>query len=530
MNNRYLHPGQLRYMLCSANSSVNICARRYGKATLEAIRVRENVMEMPGSLGVFLASSFRQAHARTLPSLLMALDTTFGWKRGVHYVIGHRPDPRLGFKEPIFCPSDLKDTVWFANGTLMVIVSQEVVLSANSLTINWLVADEAKGLDYDKLANEIFPAMGGSSVYFNDPAKYPHLWGFHFFTDMPCNKEGLWLIHKYEKERDPKKYETIIGMELQRRQLMTEPQNTYTKQRIAYLTRAANLLRSKTLYYQERSIFDNIAIVGTDYVKRCERDMPALAFRTSILCKRIDKVEGMFYESFDKKLHTYHATDNSRLNDYEEQKYNCQLDQDVEPRKPIAISFDYGALINWLVAAQVQGKTHKTLKSFFTKNRKRLRDVIQLFCEYYEAHPFKTVIYYYDSTALGTDFVEIGHDAYNIVHEEFNKHGWTVKDKYLGNPTAHDTKHKIINEAFEGRKDLLPMFNLDNNEELIQAMMLAEAVIGSKGIRKDKSGEKTIESDTNLPLELRTDGTDAWDTNFLGCLRMPYDDDGFVYG
>ena len=528
MNNLYLHPGQLRYKLCSAHDSVNICSRRWGKSFLVAMRIMENVLEMPGSLGVFVASSFRQAHARTLPSALMAMQQ-FGWYRDVHYVIGHRPDPRLGFKEPIFCPSDLKDVVWFANGSIMMIVSQEVVLSANSLTIHWLVADEAKGLDYDKLANEILPAVGGSSVHFADPAKYPHLWGIHFTTDMPCSKEGLWLIKKFENEYDPDLCNAIIGMEIQRRRLMEEPQNTYTAQRIAYLTRHANLLRNKALYYQERSIFDNIAVVGPEYVKNCERNMPSLAFRTSILCKRIDKVEGMFYESFDKKLHTYHATDNSRLNDYKEQKYDCLLDQDIDRNKPIAVSFDYGALINWLVAAQVQGNSHKTLKSFFTKNRQRLREVIQLFCEYYEAHPCKTVIYYYDATAIATGYVEVGHDAYNIVHEEFEKHGWYVKDKYLGNPMAHHKKHKIINEAFEGREHLMPTFNADNNEELIQAMMLAETVIGTKGIRKDKSGEKTIESDTNLPLELRTDGTDAWDTNIIGCLTQPYDD-GFIYG
>lgn len=529
MKDIYLHKGQLRYMLCSARDSVNICSRRWGKSFIVALRIMENVLEMPGSLGVFVASSFRQAHSRTLPSALMAMDA-FGWKRDVHYVIGHRPDPRLGFKEPIFCPSDLKDVVWFANGTLMVVVSQEVVLSANSMTIHWMVADEAKGLDYAKLSNEIFPAIGGSSIHFADPAKYPHLWGVHFFTDMPFNKEGLWLIKKYENEYDPELCNTIVGMELQRRRLMKEPPTTYTTQRIAYLQRKANLLRSKALYYQERSIFDNIAVVGADYVKRCERNMPALAFRTSILCKRIDKVEGMFYESFDKSIHTYHATDNSRLNDYKEQKYDCLLDKDVERTKPIAVSFDYGALINWLVAAQVQGKTHKTIKSFFTKHRQRLREVIQLFCEYYEPHPCKTVIYYYDSTAIATGYVEVGHSAYDIVHDEFRKHGWFVKDKYMGNPMAHDTKHRIINEAFEGREKILPQFNADNNEELTQAMMLAEAVIGSNGIRKDKSGEKSDETDTNLPLELRTDGTDAWDTNFLGCLKMPYDDDGFVYG
>lgn len=529
MKNIHLHEGQMRYMLCSSRNSVNICSRRWGKSFIVALRIMENVLEMPGSLGVFVASSFRQAHSRTLPSALMAMDA-FGWKRDVHYVIGHRPDPRLGFKDPIFCPTDLKDVIWFANGTLMVIVSQEVVLSANSMTIHWLVGDEAKGLDYDKLANEIFPAIGGSSVYFSDITKYPHLFGIHFFTDMPCDKEGLWLIKKYEKEYDQKAYDTIIGMELQKRRLMREPQNTYTQQRIAYLTRTANMLRYKTTYYQERPIFDNIAVVGPDYVRRCERDMPPLAFRTSILCKRIDKVEGMFYESFDKKLHTYHATDNTRLNNYKAQKYDCLLDTDIERTKPIAISFDYGALINWLIAAQVQGETHKTLKSFFTKNKQRLREVIQLFCEYYEPHPNKLVFYYYDATALATGYVEIGHSAYDIVHEEFRKHGWVVKDKYLGTPMGHDRKHRIINEAFEGREHLLPVMNEDNNEELIQAIMLAELQIGSKGVRKNKSGEKSLETDTSLPLEHRTDATDAWDTNFLGCLTLPYDDDGFVYG
>lgn len=528
MKDIYLHKGQLLYKLCNARDSISICSRRWGKSFIVALRIMVNVLEMPGSTGVFVASSFRQAHSRTLPSALMAMDS-FGWKRDVHYVIGHKPDPRLGFRNPIFCPSDLKDVIWFANGTIMIIVSQEVVMSANSLTVHWLVGDEAKGLDYNKLSDELFPAIGGSSIHFNDPAKYPHLWGVHFFTDMPCGKEGLWLIKKYEKEYDKELCDAIISMEMEKLQLMQRPQNTYTAQRISYLTLKANLLRSKALYYQERSIFDNIDVVGPDYVKRCERNMPPLAFRTSILCLRIDKVEGMFYESFDKKLHTYHATDNSRLNDYRQQEYDCLLDNDVEKSKPLAISFDYGALINWLVVAQVQGTTHKTLKSFFTKHNKRLREVIQLFCSYYEPHPNKTVIYYYDSTALATGFVEMNHSAYNIVHDELRRHGWYVKDKYLGNPMGHDRKHRIINEGFEGREKLLPVLNADNNEDLIQAMQLTELVIGSKGVKKNKSGEKTIETTTNLPLELRTDGTDAWDTNYLGCLTMPYDDGMFSY-
>ena len=529
MTQVYLHKGQLLYKLNSAKNSVNICSRRWGKSYLVAMRIMENVLEMPGSLGVFVASSFRQAHARTLPSALMAMEQ-FGWHRDIHYVIGHKPDKRLGFKDPLFLPSDLKDTVWFANGTLMVIVSQEVVLSANSMTIHWLIGDEAKGLDYEKLSNEIFPAIGGSSRYFSDPARFPHMWGIHFFTDMPCNKEGLWLIKKYEEAYDKSLNDLIISMEWKRQRLLLEPQNTYTAKQLGYLNRRINLLRNKAFYYQERSIFDNIKVVGTDYVKRCKRDLPRMVFRTSILCRRIDQVEGMFYMNFSLKLHTYHATDNSKLNDgYKEQRYDCLCDTDIERNKPIAISFDYGALINWLVAAQIQGHTHKTLKSFFTKNKQRLREVIQLFCEYYEPHINKTVIYYYDSTALATGYVEVGHSAYDIVHDEFRKHGWVVKDFYLGNPMEHMKKHRIIDEGFKGEENLFPMLNKDNNEELIQAIMLTEMKIGEKGFRKDKSGEKTPESDTNMPYELRTDGTDAWDTNFLGCNNMPYDGGGSMW-
>jgi hypothetical protein len=43
---------------------------------------------------------------------------------------------------------------------------------------------------------------------------------------------------------------------------------------------------------------------------------------------------------------------------------------------------------------------------------------------------------------------------------------------------------------------------------------------GRNGFRKDKSGEKLPESEENL-LELRTDGTDAFDTLYIGCEKFP---------
>ena len=50
---------------------------------------------------------------------------------------------------------------------------------------------------------------------------------------------------------------------------------------------------------------------------------------------------------------------------------------------------------------------------------------------------------------------------------------------------------------------------------------IAGVVRGRNGFRKDKGGEKLDETEENL-LEHRTDGTDAFDTLFIGCEKFPY--------
>ena len=517
----YLHKGQMDYHLCMPRSSVIFAARRWGKSYPVGDTIKTCVLEMPGSTGVYYANSFRQAHSRTLPSALMALEE-FGWIRDIHYVIGHAPDKKLGFAKPLFLPHDLSNVVWFANGTIMIIVSQEVVLSANSLTVHWMICDEAKGINYDKLANELLPAIGGSRRHFGDPAKFPHLYGVHYFSDMPAGKEGSWLF-KYEKEYDKELCDLIVRLEVRRQQLLQVQPTTYTIRELNYLNNRINILRNNAFYYVERPIFDNIALVGLDYVKRCKRDLTPLVFQTSILCKRVTEVEGKFYKNFSLKLNTYLANDNSKLNDYRAQAYDCLLDTDLQRDKPIAISFDYNAQITWLVAAQIQGHAHKTLKSFYNKYDKRLHECVKQFIDYYAPHSNKQVFYYYDSTAKATNYVEVGHSACDIVRDELIAAGWQVEMMFLGNPMDHDKKHLIINNAFQGQEGLLALISRDNNPELIQALQLAETRIGDKGFRKDKSKEKSLETDSSLPYELRTDATDAYDTNLLGCLMRPYD-------
>ncbi len=99
-------------------------------------------------------------------------------------------------------------------------------------------------------------------------------------------------------------------------------------------------------------------------------------------------------------------------------------DADIIPDAPICIGMDYNANINWIVAGQPIGKRLNILKSFYTKFERKIPALIADFCAYYETHQNKTVIYYYDTTALGSNYAVNQQDFHWVVCHEFERHGF----------------------------------------------------------------------------------------------------------
>lgn len=139
------------------------------------------------------------------------------------------------------------------------------------------------------------------------------------------------------------------------------------------------------------------------------------------------------------------------------------------------------------------------------------------------AHPNHCMFYYYDATALGSNYVVNDQDFHWVVVHEFEHNGWAVNDVYIGNPMRHDEKYLLINQGFAGKQRLMPYFNRQNNDDLILAVQSAGVERDRNGFRKNKSTEKNPESDEDL-LEHRTDGTDAFDTLYIGCEKFPQHD------
>lgn len=161
------------------------------------------------------------------------------------------------------------------------------------------------------------------------------------------------------------------------------------------------------------------------------------------------------------------------------------------------------------------------IKSFYVKFERKIPALVSQFCTYYAHHENKTVVFYYDTTALGANYAVNDQDFRYVIIHEFERHGWQVIDVYLGNPMRHDEKYLLINQGFAGKQRLMPMFNRQNNDDLLLAIQTAGVTRGRLGFRKDKGGEKLAESEENL-LEHRTDGTDAFDTLYIGCEKFPY--------
>lgn len=525
----YFNKPQRLTQLIGANTTVIVAGRRTGKTdSIAAPFVLRNMQRMPGSTGGIVVPTFKHGLTNTIPGLLAAWKR-WGFIEGIHYVVGRKP-PK-SFRQPIIDPKDYEHVISFYNGSVAVIISQDRPGSSNSLTLSWLLVDEAKFIDYAKLKDETLPANGGIKLHFG---KHSFNHSIMILSDMPQTQKGSWFLH-YRDKMDVELIRTIEATvyEIWRIKERIRTLNAkgatvppYLKGYLRRLDRDLNKMRSVAVYYREYSSIENLQLLGENYIKQMKRDLTPLTFQTSILCQRIGIAKDGFYSSM-REGHKYDANDNQYLDtlgyDYDFSTLDARADQDVDPDAPICIGMDYNANINWIVAGQPRDRRLNIIKSFYVKFDRKIPALVEDFCRYYATHRNKTVVYYYDATALGSNYAVNDQDFHYNVVKEFERHCWRIESVYLGNPMHHDEKYLLINNAFAGKQRLMPFINRSNNEDLFLAIQSAGVSNGRNGFRKDKSGEKLAESEEDL-LEHRTDGTDAFDTLYIGCEKFPFHD------
>ena len=535
----YFNRPQLMAQLIAARTTIVVAGRRTGKTdSIAAPYVLKMMQRMPGSTGGIVVPTFKHGLTNTLPGLFAAWER-WGFKKGIHYVVGRRP-PK-SFAKPITEPEDWEQCISFYNGSVAVILSQDRKGAANSLTLSWLLVDEAKFIDPVKLHQETLPANGGIKTHFS---RHSFNHAMLILSDMPQSKKGSWFL-EYEKDMNTEKNLKIIrAIEagvveqwrlkqkiLEMRQKGIEPP-AYLRGHLRRLDANINKLRSVATYYKEYSSVENVQLLGEQYLRDMKRDLTPLTFQTSIMCRKIGIARDGFYSSM-KEDHKYNDSDFEYLDtigfDFQPEAMDCRADRDLDRYRPICIGMDYNANINWIVAGQPEERLGRlnVLKSFYVKYERKIPALVADFCQYYAQHRCKTIVFYYDTTALGSNYAVNSIDFRYTIINEFEKHGWHVVPVPLGNPMRHDEKYNLINRGFAGLNRLTPYFNRQNNDDLILAIQSAGVSRGRNGFKKDKSGEKLAETEDDR-LELRTDGTDAFDTLYIGCENRPYSGASFI--
>jgi|AntAceMinimDraft_3_1070362.scaffolds.fasta_scaffold00990_6 hypothetical protein len=520
-NKIYFNSGQRELLAIGANSETIIAARRFGKSDgIIAPRLLRDAQHMPRSAGAIYAATFQQALSRTLPAAVASLKR-MGYHNEIHFFIGRKAPKSLGFAVPYIEPQSWDHVMHWYNGSIYHILSQDVKFSANSLTLDSLKVDEGRSINPEKFFDEVVPTVSGMIGYFKN---CPWHKGITVVSDMPHGKKGEWLLQrKTHMDIDLLSCLIEIRKEIQKIKYSKDDNDIVKCNR---LNKNLNFMRHHLHYYREFDAIDNLELLGESYIKKMKRELTPMVFLTSILNKRITKLVDGFYANLDAKLHYYDAYNNSYLNNLRTDQgsldigsfstYSYLQDSDVDAKQPLMIALDYNANINWIVTGQIVSDEMRTLKSIFVKNDRKLRELINDWCDYYERHPVKQVIYYYDETALQGAYASDNETFADIVIAELRKRSWFVEAVYTGKPMRHSLKHQYINDALTGKKYLFPTFNRNNNEFLLPSLEQAGIKIGRNGFEKDKSGEKLAET-TEDPLELRTDGTDAWDNLFIGC-------------
>ena len=523
---------QRQCMAIGAHDEVILAARGTGKSEgIDARFILRNVWEMPGSLGALISPSYAKAWSNTLPAICKAL-SEWGYVQNIHYVVGHKAPASMGYRDPVrpLTGEGWANAFHFWNGTVMVILSFSQSMSANSMSIDWIIGPEAKFLNYDKIKTEVNPANRGNVQYFGH---CPHHHSTCYSSDMPTSGVGRWLLDKVnEMNNDHINLIRTLYKELM--EYKRKPLTEHVQKKISRLQKDLDLARryqppvrpeagkqrEYTLFYGEYDIFDNLEVVGEDYIWQMKRDSPALVWRTAFLNERIFKIANGFYSALDENVHFYTPSDNGRLSalgsDWNRlEKSGCLGDGDLDFNAPLHIAFDANASICSAVAGQKDEGTLRVLKSFYVKTPSKLTDLVKRVADYYRPKLNKEIIVYYDHTFTWENATSTESYA-DTIERTFIAEGYQVNMVYVGQAPKHDWKHLMIDRSLKGDPDFLWIqFNLYNNEFLKIAMEQAGIRQGRNGFEKDKSVESTEDTADN-PDEYKTHVTDAFDTLWYG--------------
>lgn len=518
-------------MIVGAKEDYGVWGRGTGKTQGPiAHRTIMGANAMPRGATGLIGFTYAQLLDRTLPPLMKAWEN-FGYFENVHYWIRKRPPEKLVVPSPIYKVLNPEHAIFWWNGHVFHLISQDRPGLANGKTLDALVADEARFMNHPRYMDDIAPINRGNREIFG------HL-GLHhmitMYTDMPTDPKGKWILDKRE-QMDAELINQIITIQLSLNDLKLKfsqsskaESKKYYYRKIREYEAVLNELRRDAVFYSEASSLDNIQILGEEQIRQWRREMLYPVFQASILNERVITVENGFYHLLDTDHHCYSTDiydysyiDSLGLHLPKDALSDCRKDGDLIKGMPLDVSFDYNSAIKSLVIGQETKRAYRVIKSMFVKRDqgKILNDLIDDFCEYYKHHNPHHVVYYYDHTALVTDATRLD-TLCDIVVRRFEENKWTITPVYIGQQPRHETRFRMWESVMREKEDrFVPIrFNKENCDSLLISMQRTKTRQGKDRFEKDKRDEQNsaVKPEDAPPLG------DALDTLYIGKFNTTY--------
>lgn len=498
---------QLMARLIDAQHEVDLWGRGTGKSQGRlSVRALDMAQQMPRCSFVNVANTYMQLLDRTLPPMI-AHWQELGMQRDVDFWIRKFPDKKFGLKMPYIMPETADHCVFIRanknNVSLMRLVSQDRPASASGMSVDGIIGDEARYLNYQKIQDELIPTNRGNDRYFK--GKHLHH-STCYMSDMPNTSESKWLIEE-EKKMDNEAVRLIKAIQgyLFKMGSNAKARGKYTKaeeSQLAFYQKELYKLRKGLTYYSEASTLENIAVLGVDFIKLMSRQLSPAEFNRAILNLRPDSVEEGFYpylaeHHFYDDAIAYSFVDALKEDKYGKGKLNdCRKDSDLNRSIPLCIAPDFGGSFNCLTVGQRKLRNFNIINNFYVKNPKRVKDLGIDFDNYYKHFYKKELTFYFDHTHYQANPVD--KNPKDVLIDVLEARGWTIYPRFVGAAPSFFHRHHLWNAGLAGDDDkvLLPRFNKYNTEETRNSMQNTAIKRGGKDpFAKDKTLEKKVDAD-----------------------------------
>lgn len=529
---------QLPKLLLQAHTEVSVEGRGTGKSFDIGFKMDQIVRQMPGAVVALTGKTFGQLLTRTLPSSLKLLEQ-MGYQKDVNYVIGRRPPS--WFRPSIEVLNKFDNVISFSNGTRFAMISQSEPGSGRGANVDYEIVDEALLINREQYNNEVSPTNRGNLEFFSRGQKKVSMHhGAKYSTSMPVSKEGRWVLEYadyYLRERGIRIFDLWNRIVAQQMELLNTAEQ-YRDPNNSGCTRQ-DLRRQFTLQWNEISrlrqqmcpfvskegvlftlsnAFDNLNLLGIDYILQNRRRLPHLVFMIEIMNLYYDKVDDGFYSLQENRHVYYNFYDTDRLLNQaqrtgfhllDQAAQSSLIDRDCDPTAPLEIAFDWGSSISLMVVMQerhwdfnqqmaTSTPCQTQINEFFVKpdggSNIMIQDLISQFTAHYQHHSCRELHYYKDRYGDHRNPAAINAATYNqIAISLLQAAGWSVEThQHPGIEPPQSDKYLLWGLILAEQDDSLPRFRINGDRCRYTLISMNNARVKNHDGRlsKDKSSER----------------------------------------